>query len=139
MKLIEYNVWYLPNILFVIRYLNWNHLRPFSSKSEHFQNLTPPVIDFGKGRLTFDILAYISRTKRLVHLDSLTFLFLMVQALIWHIIQHDWSIFIFLSLYVLKFKMAAKRLTGKNGNNLIWIPEGQNYKVTTKNSSVGNF
>ena len=34
--------------------------------------------------------------------------------------------------------MAAKRLTGKNGNNLIWIPEGQKYKVTTKNPSVGN-
>ena len=50
-----------------------------------FSEFDPPVIDFGKGRVTFDTLA------------------------------------------------------GKNGNNLIWIPEGQNYKVTTKNSSVGNF
>ena len=27
--------------------------------------------------------------------------------------------------------MAAKRLAEKNGNNWIWITEGQNYKVTT--------
>ena len=35
--------------------------------------------------------------------------------------------------------MAAKRLTEKNGNNLIWIPEAQNYEVTTKIPSVGHF
>ena len=41
---------------------------------------------------------------------------------------HVYQMFIFLSLYGLQFKMAAKRLGGKNGNNLIWIPENQNYK-----------
>ena len=36
MKLIEYNVWDIPNILFVI---NWNHLKPFSSKSNVWSGL----------------------------------------------------------------------------------------------------
>ena len=41
-------------------------------------------------------LTYISQTKHLVYLVSLTFLFLEMQALTWYITQHDWSIFIFL-------------------------------------------
>ena len=40
---------------------------------------------------------------------------------------------------ILKFKMAAKQMVGKNGNNLIWIPEGLNYKETTKIPSVAKF
>ena len=60
-----------------------NNLRPFSTKSEHFKNVTP-VHDIWKVRMTFHVLPYNLRTEHRMDKVWLTFWFLEIQGLIWY-------------------------------------------------------